>query len=87
MSIKQITSACQELLALSHLYLAINTVGNSLMLHIKVNKNPDISKYPFEMIWGMIFFLFSSPKRMTYPHHFSLPDLFINHADTNIYFH
>jgi len=24
---------------------------------------------------------------MTYPHHFSLLDLFINYADTNIHFH
>jgi len=45
-------------MSLSHLNLAINNTGDSLLLQIKVNKNTEISKYPFEMIWGMIFFLF-----------------------------
>jgi len=58
MSIKRIPGDRQELLALSHLNLAIKTIGYSLLLQNKVNKNPDISKYPFEMNWGMIFFLF-----------------------------
>jgi hypothetical protein len=58
MSIKQITGSHQELLALSHLNLAVNTLAESLLPQSKVNKNPSISKYPFEMIWGMIFFLF-----------------------------
>jgi hypothetical protein len=45
-------------MTLSDLNLAINNTGDSLLLRIKVNKNAKISKYPFEMIWGMIFFLF-----------------------------
>ncbi len=58
MSIKRITGDRQELLALSHLNLAMKIIGDSLLPQNKVNKNPDICKYPFEMIWGMIFFLF-----------------------------
>jgi len=58
MSIKRITGAQQELLAVSHLDLTMNTTEDSLLLQIKVNKNANISKYPFEMNWGMIFFLF-----------------------------
>jgi hypothetical protein len=58
MSIKQITGSHQELLALSHLNSAINNIAESLLPQSKVNKNPGISKYPFEMICGMIFFLF-----------------------------
>jgi hypothetical protein len=58
MSIKLITGPHQLLMALSHLNLAINTTIDSLLLQIKVNKNANISKYPLEMIWGMIFFLF-----------------------------
>jgi len=43
---------------LSQLNLAIKTTKDSLLLQIKVNKNANICKYPFEMIWGVIFFLF-----------------------------
>jgi len=58
MSIKRIAGGHQGLLALSHLNLAIKTIGDSLLPQNKGNKNPRISKYPFEMIWGMIFFSF-----------------------------
>ncbi len=58
MSIKRVTGDHQELLALSHLNLAIKIIGDALLPQNKGNKNPDLSKYPFEMIWGMIFFLF-----------------------------
>ncbi len=58
MSIKRIIDAQQELLSVSCLDLAINTTDDSLLLQNKVNKIPKFSKYPFEMIWGMIFFLF-----------------------------
>jgi hypothetical protein len=45
-------------MSLSQLNLAIKTTNDSLLLQTKFNKNANISKYPFEMIWGMIFFLF-----------------------------
>lgn len=57
MSIKRIAGNHQELLAHSYLYLAMKINGDSLLPQNKVNKNADICKYPFEMIWGMIFFL------------------------------